>query len=232
MITSDTRRLYDRYPIINRLGDIMEVVTPKNSLGTFSICDGHRRDLENIILHEAGHYVIAKNFGFHANEIKIGLLYQGGQFDCYVLTNTARKLQNLATIERFLEERILTLFSGVMAEALIEGKVYNETARTALESYGGRNDEGKISELIHLLSNIRHANLADEAEFKEAPAAIIKKLWDKALALVEDKQEVIFYFKKGLASKIELGGQEYIFSEEDIEALLAEAYKAMKMGQN
>ena len=206
----------------------MEIVIPSNSLGTFSICPEHRRHLENIILHEAGHYVIAKKFGFHANKIKICLLYQGGQYDCYVANNTARKLQNQAAIERFLEERILTIFAGVMAEALIEGKVDTEKARTALEGDGGRNDEGKISELIHILSNIRHANLAIETEFMEAPTAITRKLWDKAHTLVEAEQEVILDFTKRLAAKVEIGGVEYIFSEEDIETLLIEAYKIVK----
>lgn len=209
----------------------MEIVSPENSLGSFTICPAHKQLLEQIIIHEAGHYVIARSFGFKAHQIKICLLYQGGQYDCYVVNDTARKLQNQAAIERFLEERILTLFSGAMAEALTEGNVGNEAARAVLESEGGRNDEGKISELIHLLSNIRHANLADDAEFKEAPTAITRELWDKARALVEAEQEVISDFTKKLASKIETGGDEYIFSEEDIEALLAEAYKAGKNGQ-
>jgi hypothetical protein len=209
----------------------MEIVRPENSLGFFAICPEHKQRLEKIILHEAGHYVIARRLGFQAYQIKICLLYEGGQHDCYVVNNTARKLQNQAAIERFLEERILTLFSGAMAEALTEGKVDNEVAKAVLESEGGRNDEGKISELIHLLNNISHANLADDAQFKEALTAITRELWDKSRALVEAEQEVILNFTKELASKIEVGGEEYIFSEEDIEAMLTEAFKAGKKGQ-
>lgn len=194
----------------------MKIVIQENSLGTFALCDEHKLLLEKIILHEAGHYVIARRFGFQTYQIKICLLNQGGQYDCYVVNDTARKLQNKDAIERFLEERILTLFSGAMAEALTEGKVDNEAARVILESGGGRNDEGKISELIHILNNIRHANLADDAELKDAPRMITRELWDKARVLVEAEQDVILDFTKELASKIETGGKEYIFSEKDI----------------
>jgi len=211
-------------------GRYMEIIRPESSLGPFPICHEHKQLLEKIVRHEAGHYVIARTFGFKADQLKICFLYQGGQYYSYVANNTARKLRNQAEIERFLEERILILFSGAMAEALFEGKVGNEAARAVLESEGGRNDEGKISELIHLLSNIRHANLDDEVEFKKAPTAINRELWDKARALVEAEQVVISGFTKELASKIESGGEEYIFSEEDVESLLAEAYKAKRKG--
>lgn len=202
----------------------MEIVLPQSSLGSFSICPEHRRLLDKIILHEAGHYVIARTFGFKADQIKICFLYQGGQYNCYVTNSTARKLPNQAEIERFLEERILILFSGTMAEALSEGRVDSKTASAALESEGGSNDEGKISELIHLLNNIRHANL-DDAEFKNAPLAINSRLKEKAKDMVETEQAVISKFAKELSSKVESGGEEYIFSEEEIESLLAEAYK-------
>lgn len=204
----------------------MERVSHENSLGPFPICPEHKQRLEKIILHEAGHCVIAKKLGFHANQIKICLLYQGGQYDCYVVNDTARRLQNNAAILRFLDERILTLFSGAMAEALTDGKVDNEAARAVLESDGGRNDQGKISELICLLSNIRHADLTNDSDFKDALTSMTIELWDKARVLVEAEQDIISGLSKKLASKIEVGGEEYLFSEEDIEALLVEAYKA------
>jgi hypothetical protein len=161
---------------------------------------------------------------FKADQIQICFLDQGGNYYCYVVINTARKLPNQAEIERFLEERILILFSGTMAEALSEGRVDSKAASAALESEGGSSDEGKISELIHLLNNIRHANL-DDAEFKNAPLAINSRLKEKAKDMVETEQAVISKFAKELSSKIESGGEEYIFSEEEIESLLAEAYK-------
>jgi hypothetical protein len=148
-------------------------------------------------------------------------MYQGGQYDCCVGNDTARRLSNHAAIELFLEDRILTLLAGAMAESLNDGKVDTEAAADVLMIGGGKNDDGKISELIHLLRNIRYADLADDAAFKEAASAITDELWNKARTLVEAEHEVISAFAQELDSKVERGGEEYIFSEEDLQALLS-----------
>lgn len=197
----------------------MEIVIPEHSLGTFVICPEHRRRLKKTILHEAGHYVIARRFGFGACHIKICWMYEGGLYDCWVCNDTARRLPNSAAIEVFLEERILTLFAGAMAESLTEGKVDSKGALDILMNGGGRSDEGKISELIHLIRNIRHANLADDDAFKGAESAISTELWDKAQALVEAEHEVIAAFAEELSCSVKRGGEEYIFSEEELQGL-------------
>lgn len=198
----------------------MEIVIPEDSLGTFVIYPVHRMRLMKIILHEVGHWVLSRRFGFKVGQIRICWLYEGGQYDCWASNDTARRLLNTADIELFIEERILVLFAGAMAESLDEGKVDSKAACDVLTNGGGRNDEGKISEFIHLLINIRYAFLDDDAVFKKAEIDVTKELWDKTKALVESYHEVISALAEEINSKVIRGGEEYIFSEEDLQTLL------------
>lgn len=184
----------------------------------FVISPRQREVIDKIGLHEAGHFVVAKKLGVEVGETTMCLIDICNDYDCSVSMNTAQRLPEVSEIDQFLEKRIQVLFAGSMAQSLVKGKVDQGAVESAMKNGEGREDEQKTAELIHLLRNIRHADIVDDNEFREAVMALFRDLWEKARVLVENEHKVISALGNHLSTSVKVGGEKYVFSKEELEA--------------
>ncbi len=191
-------------------------------LARFEISIGQRREVEKMGMHEAGCYVVARKLGFEVGEIRIRLADIFDNFDCSVAVDTARRLTSLSELDDFLVKRTQVLLSGAIAQSLVEGKTDPDAANAAMRTGQGREDRHRAEELVHLLGNIRCRDIADDVLFREAVRSLYDELWEKTRTLVEVEHEAISALGKHLASRVEVGGETYVFRKEGLEPFLVQ----------
>ncbi|HDS1721715.1 peptidase M41 [Pseudomonas putida] len=166
------------------------------------IPDHHRTRARPIAQHEMGHYVIAKALGFCTGEVSLTLIgFDGhrGEATLYLY----EPFETVPQIRSYLEKRILVLFAGSIAETLPPIQiptrgVDQEKAQTIMLGPTAENDYGKARELVAMLRNILHPDTSDLSDSSDQKMQIINRLWDRAVELVEQHDELIV----GLASSL------------------------------
>lgn len=187
----------------------------------FVISPRQREVVDKIAIHEAGHFVAAKKLGFEVGETTMCLIDIYDTYECSVLMETSQRLPDISDIDQFLEKRVQVLFAGPMAQSLVDGKVDQAAVEHAMKNGEGREDEQKAAELIHLLRNIRYTTTADDTEFRQVVMTLSQDLWEKARVLVETEYETISVLGNHLAASVKFGGETYVFSKEQLDALIA-----------
>ncbi|PHR71130.1 MAG: hypothetical protein COA66_10450 [Arcobacter sp.] len=139
--------------------------------------------------HEMGHYVVAKLLNFDVEGIT---LLNGYNASAHVSSATIllqRSLENIEQIKKYLEDRIIVLYAGVLSESLINQKINLQGVGDLFNS-SGRNDNNKVNDLVQLYRNILYPNETNSSKILEQLKLINDKCYDICFKLVEE--EAIF----------------------------------------
>lgn len=132
--------------------------------------------------HEAGHWVVARSFGFEVGAIVMRL--GGHPTNSKVLPEGSsrvflqRNLPAVADIATFMRERIQILYAGAVGQALTDGRVDEAIVKEAFESNADI-DVGKAEEYLEMLLNIERG--ADPMMYRSAPRLDAKKALSDAI---------------------------------------------------
>lgn len=170
--------------------------------------------------HEAGHYIAAKERGFKTGDITLTVKDNTGSYLAESEIEIHRPIKNLEMLKRYLEDRVIVLYSGVLAEALSIGCINVDTAIKHL-SNGGKNDRSKINESIHLLRNVLHADETDENEIQNQLNSIESRLWGEAIEFVETQSKAIIKIGAKIAMKLEFLNYSVALSNDEIETIIS-----------
>lgn len=152
--------------------------------------------------HEVGHYIAARLLGFKPGAISVTItdLHDGHNASAEVITACA--LSDKQSIIDYLNRRVIVLYSGVLAESLVDGIVVEEIAHESLATKGGIRDQDKAKELLQLLRNIEYPEAVGDEALQEGLTTINKRLWDKATILVQEEHVIIVGICRRLISEI------------------------------
>ncbi|KAA0978508.1 peptidase M41 [Pseudomonas sp. ANT_H12B] len=132
--------------------------------------------------HEMGHYVMARALGFATGGVTLtvtmDLRHHGG-----ASITLARSISSIGAMKEHLEERMMVLFAGAMAQTLpskhsSRKRVDKSKAAAILKGeLGSEQDYAKIREIRHLLRNLAYPD-TDPAS-SERIAAELKEITDR-----------------------------------------------------
>ncbi|QVW22868.1 peptidase M41 [Pseudomonas hormoni] len=148
--------------------------------------------------HEMGHYVTARALGFETGGVTLSvttdLRHQGGA--CITL---ARPIHSLEAMKAHLENRMIVLLAGAMAQTLpptlSSGKRVDSSKAIAVlkGALGAEQDYAKVKELQNLLRNITYP-ATDPASSDRIAAelkAMTDRVWGRTQEIVEDLADTI-----------------------------------------
>jgi len=144
---------------------------------------------KEILYHELGHWIVAKEFQFRVGDIEI-YFYQ--TIDGYYHEASSQvfpmpHINNIASLETYLENRICILYTGVASQQL-----YEKRNTDVLIEEWGIDDNKKIKELMFILRGINF----DKKEIrinleKEHILQLIEKCWKKTELIINENSKII-----------------------------------------
>jgi len=137
----------------------------------------------------------------------------------------------MEAVIKYLEDRVVVLYGGSLAQSLSKGKVDDNVAVSILNE-GGAVDNAKARELIHLIRNIRHPHITAREEIQSGLDAICSDLWNRAISLIEQDQEIICGLGGRLASELRETQQEFELTEAELETLRLIRERFLKNGED
>ena len=184
-----------------------------------NISADRRQELVKIGKHEAAHYVAAKKLGFETGDLSLELthMHEGHNGGSEIILS--KDLKDIDDVVRYLRDRIVILYSGVLGESLNNGKVDNEYACEELNK-GATNDDTKCRELLQILNNICFSSSTYE-EAQNNLQAINDELWNIAADIVQDENDIIEGLGRRIGSEIKSINKKFTLTNEEIESLPA-----------
>lgn len=191
-----------------------------------------RLDIMKLCMHELGHYMAAKEFGYNIKEIKINFVnrtkYHGHcemQFLC--------SLQTTESVKNYLENRVCILMAGTLGENLsltadLSAPCDKERwASCAAHNYerseSSKSDREKSDEHIRTLLLMSYDKIIDDEELvKKDILCISKRLWHSTIEIFSGKYKIFYETAARMANKIEFSAVDVVFSREEIEGFWAE----------
>ena len=179
-----------------------------------------RNALCKIGQHEAGHHMTARRLGFKTGEITLTVTDDRGGHEAGAVILPASSLYGVENILSYLNNRVIVLYAGALAESLERGRPNIDHARACLNEKGGEVDNAKARELIHLIRNIKHPDTQSEEDVQCELDLIADKLWQKTTELVVEDHYIIVAIGQKLAAGIDKSGQKSTLSEDELEKLV------------
>lgn len=168
--------------------------------------------------HEAGHYIIARAFGFTTDGITVKVDRNGG-YTGGAVTQLNADLTDNANVLKYLRGRVLCLYGGVLSEALGIGTgVIDHEAAMEYIKRGGATDHAKVRELVNMIRNVRHGGDNDASNWNEQLAAIDLEMWNAAADMVSLEHKLIEGLGTRMAQMVLQPDIEYRLTEDEINA--------------
>lgn len=190
----------------------------KNKQFPIDFCD--RSHIKRIGQHEVGHYIVARILGFQVGDISLTITDLVGGHIAGSEIELAMGLTTVESIIDYLENRVIVLYAGALAESLTKGRIDNEAAES-IRLDGGKNDNDKARELIRLIRNIRFSDAQTEDEIKKGLDYIHNELWNKATNIVANDHKIIEGLGSRLASEITHTRKKFTLTTKEINLLPA-----------
>lgn len=170
--------------------------------------------LLRICIHEAGHYILSKEFGFTTSGISVLIFHKEGHIGAASFEPLRPLIKNMQDLILYLEHRIQILYAGVLAESIDINGQYDEVyAKNEWNNEGGQIDHAKIRELVHTLRNIKYPHTTDSENGQQEITQIDNTLVESSGNLVTKKIKIIFQIGELLKEKVTHYGMEYTLSE-------------------
>lgn len=170
--------------------------------------------------HEYGHLICARMLGFNTGNVTLKLLSLEGDHRAATEIMIHEPIRNQRDIIDFLERRIVTLFSGSMAEAPCAEDVGDEyVEEICFQSDGGGNDHGKIQELIGLHLNISQPDSMSESEIVSGRSILYAKLRARSAQMIRNEYDLIDSLAAQHAAQIRWLNVGWGYTSQDIDAM-------------
>lgn len=141
--------------------------------------------LKRTLKHELGHFIAAHAYGRSPQKITIERDYSGGGAEVQLI----KSINTIECMIEYARTRVIILYSGVIAESIVQGKIYNKTACELLGK-NGKNDYYKAREVLQILRNIQHGE-CNENEAEKQINKISNKLWDLSIIFIAQNTNII-----------------------------------------
>lgn len=171
-------------------------------------------NIENICNHEAGHYIIAREFGFITNGISIEMRINGYS-GVTILEPRTSGINNFTELENYLRRRIKVLYAGVISESYEMGNC-SDYALYEWNSGGGKDDHSKIRELTQVLRNIVYPNTEHEPEAQKELTDLDSELFGQTVEIVSERLKLIRGIASMLSEKVKEYNIKYYLTETEI----------------
>ncbi len=172
--------------------------------------------IRRVSQHEVGHYIAARICGFKTGDLSLELTDPAGAHKGSAVIELTQPLNNdIEKTKEFIENRIIVLYTGVLAENMIHGNIDTDAAIASLKTTG-ENDFSKIRELLNLFNNIKSNN---STEAQKSLTEIEIKLWNQAIDMIKQESQLIEGVAGKFASLIKETHTEYILLAKDLEEI-------------
>lgn len=180
----------------------------------------YKRNFYKYGQHEFGHYIAARTLGFETNGVTFTItgIPEGHSGECVI--TLSKKLTSIEDTVEYIENRIIILYAGSLAESISIGndkKVDHAYARKELLEGGAVNDHAKVRELLRILHNLTSSTeLHKEATRKQELNDISDELWIRAVKIVEKEWHIIEGMGERLVEGVKTSYEPFHLSAEDI----------------
>lgn len=176
---------------------------------------------ERICIHEAGHLITSKLFGFKTNGISMLINQRIGHSGEATIILPMENITDNEKLIDYLEKRIQILYAGVIAEFTeLNKKFDNNNALKEWKVGGGAIDHAKIRELTHVLRNIKYPNTLIDKEQQNELDLIDSEMFSRTVELIMDNIELIHSVGIALNDKIIHYDIKYYLTELEIQNLI------------
>ncbi|WP_127481458.1 M50 family metallopeptidase [Achromobacter xylosoxidans] len=169
-----------------------------------------------VCFHEAGHWVVARHFGFKTGEIRITITKDKSFFGHHGSSKIFPRLRSSSKelIEKYLRNRISVLFAGVIAQSLtIENK--KENSASDLLHSDGSDDHKTVYELLYILRGVCHPDEDEDLDGTRL-LKLQKECWESSDQIVQKEKIGIATLAHKMAGEISRMNYEYIFDRDKL----------------
>jgi len=171
-----------------------------------------------------GHWLMAGHLRFKRGGIRIKILCNRSGFghEGSATIYPMHDLTSSASIMKYAENRISTLFAGIAAQMLFGNDGSSAKSEKLLDEYGA-DDKGKIEELIHIVRGIVKAgsmSMENEIEHKNE---VRSRCWKTAVQYLEKSKPILAHMSSCVASQVTQANEEYAFEHDQLCRWFADA---------
>ncbi|OHX37813.1 hypothetical protein BJL95_08430 [Methylomonas sp. LWB] len=173
----------------------------------------------DVIKHEVGHWVIARQLGFKTGKIEIEILSNRSSMGHMATATICPEpdINGLDPLLKYIECRVCILFAGVISQLLDKSNKTESTAAALLDT-DGADDKGKIKDLLFIARGIRFSGSIHESNEHEQMNALQKAYWERANDLVLDNRETILSISEKIAPIVSSRNKRYVLQEDQLKS--------------
>jgi hypothetical protein len=160
-------------------------------------------EIKLVCLHEAGHYLMAKELKFLTGSIKVCFHRNSGHQGSSDISIWNKGQDDINKIKSFLRNRLKVLYAGVLAESINLAGDYNEEhANNEWTSGGGQMDYANIRELVRFLRDITYPFTDSSQQVQKELDAITGELIGEVGDFIQKNIQLIHGIAETLATKV------------------------------
>lgn len=156
-----------------------------------------------IIQHEVGHWIAAKELGFTAGEIEINVVRSTSGIEAWGYSNVRLFFPALSheAAHDLIKKRAICLAAGVCAQILEQELSDWEQIQPLFDS-NGRNDFEKIKEYLYILANLKSDPPINSQNEQDIITRELREVWSDTSSLVENNKSRILHLSKTISGSI------------------------------
>lgn len=170
-----------------------------------------RYAVDQLARHEIGHAIVGRSLGFRIGELHLSLISESGDRIGFTETTCDRQLQGIPDIVKYLEDRIVVLMAGTMAEAESEATVGAGFDQDFKESWS---DHSKALDFMQILAGIKGV------DFHTYYASSYPELRERTDAEVRRNYQFILDVVNSVADRVVAFGTDYAWTAKDFAAII------------
>jgi len=178
------------------------------------------KELCQLSMHEAGHYVVASELGFKVQGIKIAVNNSTGKINGTSRINLDYPIHTLDDTLKFLESRVMILLAGAISESIKSDRIDEDNAAKVLQNGSAVDDFAKVQEYINLIRNIKHPTIDSYDQGRSFLDTISDELWNESLSIIIENCDKITCIGDHLASKVKKENGKCIMGADEINDIL------------
>ncbi|HEJ9486079.1 TPA: hypothetical protein SMM93_001469 [Proteus mirabilis] len=178
-----------------------------------------KRQIKEVVYHELGHWVVAREVGFDVGSIFIKLIDEVGYLPNHRGVSHAYpspSLKQIEDVKRYIVDRGAVASAGVACQIHFLGG----DEREVFDRFG-EGDLMKIEELSLIYRGIIHPNETNTELEKEQRHEYIILVWETALKIIADKEDALKHAVATLSNLIKEDNVEYEFKVDDLSELFS-----------
>lgn len=167
---------------------------------------------EAVARHEVGHAIVGRALGFQLGALHIGVSSASGDHSGSAGATANRPLNGEAEIMRFLDDRVVVLMAGTMAEAErpeLVGRGFDNAFR------GSWSDHSKAMDFIQLLANMKGVS------FSQCHDEDYPRLRGRTFDIVREQYRLIECITSQLMERIKVFGTTYGWHADEFAQIVA-----------